>query len=427
MENTSTGVHQLLNHLFRHESGKMVAVLSRLLGLQQMDAAQDLVQDTLLAAMNVWPRKGVPDNPSGWLMQVAKNRAVDYLRRQQRLNALQPQYAHLLQSEYTLSLTMNQVFLEHEIQDSQLRMIFACCHPAIAEESQVALTLKTLCGLSTAEIARAFLTGEDTIAKRIYRAKEKIKTEDIQMEAPSGAQLPARLQTVLQSLYLLFNEGYNSSHPERLIREDLCQEAMRLCYLLAQHPLTSQSSVYALLGLMCFQASRLQARVDDKGHIILLKYQDRTQWYQPLINKGIEMMQLAERKTNAATGDAAMHLQYYLEASIASRHAMAASFETTDWPSIYRLYDVLVRVSPGPVVSMNKAIAAAYALSPQKGLEELQAVEGLQQQHLYHASLGEMYFETGNRLKAKHHFEEALRLTASLAERQLLQEKIKGC
>src|SRR5580765_6138185 len=239
MKQRADSVNNLVDHLFRHESGKMVSVLSRLLGLQNLEAAQDIVQDTLLQAMSTWGYNGIPENPSGWLYRVAKNKAVDLLRRQKKFREISPQYSYLLQSEYTLSSTVNNFFLDDEIQDSQLRMMFACSHPAIPEESQIALTLKTLCGLSVHEIAKAFLTNDEAITKRIYRAKEKIISEKIELNVPQGKELPQRLDVVLKSLYLLFNEGYNSSHPDKLIREDLCEEAMRLCILLTQHSQTS--------------------------------------------------------------------------------------------------------------------------------------------------------------------------------------------
>jgi RNA polymerase sigma-70 factor (ECF subfamily) len=240
-------INHTIDHLFRQESGKMVAVLTKLLGLQNLEAAQDITQDTLLQAMSTWRYAGIPANPPAWLMKVAKNKAIDFLRREKRLKALVPQYASLLQSEYTLSTTVNNFFLDNEIEDSQLRMIFACCHPAIPVESQIALILKTLCGLSNTEIAKAFLTTEETVAKRIYRAKEKIKAEQIELEAPLGGELKLRLDAVLKSLYLLFNEGYNSSHQEYLIREDLCREAIRLCHLLTEQELTNYPRTKALL------------------------------------------------------------------------------------------------------------------------------------------------------------------------------------
>jgi RNA polymerase sigma-70 factor (ECF subfamily) len=214
----------------------MVAVLSRLLGMQHLDLAQDLVQDTLLQAMNSWSYGGIPEHPSAWLYRVARNKAIDYLRREKKFREIAPQYSYLLRSEQTMDPAMSHLFQEGEIQDSQLRMIFACCHPSIAQESQIAFVLKVLCGLSSAEIARAFITSEETITKRIYRAKEKIRTEKIELDLPAPAELPFRIDAVLASLYLLFNEGYLSAHPDHFIREELCEEAMRLTYLLTCMP-----------------------------------------------------------------------------------------------------------------------------------------------------------------------------------------------
>jgi RNA polymerase sigma factor (sigma-70 family) len=361
-------INQLVDHLFRHESGKMIAVLSRLLGLQNFEIAQDLVQDTLLQAMSTWGYKSIPNNPSAWLYRVAKNKAIDFLRREKRFHEISPQYSYLLESEYTLSATVNNLFLENEIEDSQLRMMFACCHPAIPEESQIALTLKTLCGLSVSEISKAFLTTEEAIAKRIYRAKEKIKAEKIELEVPQNDELSARVDTVLKSLYLLFNEGYKSSHPDKLIREDLCEEAMRLCFLLMQHSFTALPRTKALLALMCFQASRFDARIDDKNNIILLKHQDRSKWNRSLMSKGFELMEESTEPFEISA--------YHLEAAIASQHAAARSFEQTNWKNIYHLYEMLYQLQPNPVVAMNKAIASSYAISKQNALKELQQIKG---------------------------------------------------
>jgi RNA polymerase sigma-70 factor (ECF subfamily) len=412
-------VTQIVDHLFRHESGKMVSVLSRLLGLQNLDTAQDIVQDTLLQAMNTWAFNGTPENPSAWLYRVAKNKAIDFLRRQKKFKEITPQYSYLLQSEYTLSSTVNNLFLENEIQDSQLRMMFACCHPSITEESQIALTLKTLCGLNTREIAKAFLTNEETISKRIYRAKEKIKAEKIELNVPQGKELPERLDAVLKSLYLLFNEGYNSSNPDHLIREDLCREAMRLTYILTTHSITNTPVTNALLALMCFQASRLEARLDDKGNIILLKYQDRSKWHQPLIQSGFAYLEKATGTLHPSV--------YHVEATIASFHAAAPSFEQTDWKSIYRLYQTLYRLQPAPIIALNKAIASAYANGIEDGLKELLEIKGLENYYLYHTSIGEIYFELQNKQLAKQFYEAALRLTSSIKEQQLLKKKIAAC
>ena len=416
---TPTIIRETVDHLFRHESGKMVSVLSRLLGLQNLETAQDIVQDVLLRAMTTWSYKGVPENPSAWLYRAAKNRAIDFLRRQKKFKEITPQYAYLLQSEYSLASTVNNLFLENEVNDSQLRMMFACCHPSITEESQVALTLKTLCGLSAGEIAKAFLTNEETITKRIYRAKEKIRVETIELNVPQGKELPQRLDGVLKSLYLLFNEGYNSSHPDQLIREDLCQEAMRLNYILTTHLLTNLPRTNALLSLMCFQASRLQARLDDKGNIILLKHQDRSKWYKPLMEKGFVYLEIATEIFKPST--------YHLEAAIASLHAAAPSFQQTDWQSIYHLYELLYELQPVPIVALNKAIASAYAISKQSALDQLLQIKGLENYYLYHTSVGEIYYELDDKSTARKFYEQALHLTTSRPEQQLLISKINNC
>lgn len=412
-------INQLVDHLFRHESGKMVSVLSRLLGFQNLETAQDIVQDKLLQAMSSWSYNYIPDNPVAWLHRVAKNKAIDFLRREKKFREITPEYAYLLQSEYSLSPTVNNLFLENEIPDSQLRMMFACCHPSIPVESQIALTLKTLCGLSVAEIARAFLTNDETISKRIYRAKEKIKAEKIELEVPSSHELQQRLDAVLKSLYLLFNEGYNSSQPDQLIREDLCEEAMRLCHIITRHSLTGYPRTKALLSLMCFQSSRLNARLDDTGNIILLKGQDRSKWHLPLIQKGFDYLDAAAEPFEIST--------YHFEAAIASLHAAAPHFEKTDWQSIYHLYEMLYQLQPNPIVAMNKAIASAYAINRSAGLEQLLNIKGLENYYLYHTSIGEIYYELAEKKKAQRSFETALQLTTSQQERQLLQHKIRSC
>jgi len=298
-------------------------------------------------------------------------------------------------------------------------MMFACCHPSIQEESQIALTLKILCGLSVNEISNAFLTTEETIAKRIYRAKEKIKTEKIELEVPQNDELSIRIDTVLKSLYLLFNEGYKSSNPDKLIREDLCEEAMRLCFILTQNSLTALPRTKALLALMCFQASRLDARLDDKSNIILLKHQDRSKWNRSLISKGFELMEESTEPFEVSG--------YHFEAAIASQHAAARSFEQTNWKSIYHLYEMLYQLQPNPIVAMNKAIASSYAVSKQNALKELQEIKGLEDHHLYYVSIGEIYFDLENKPEAKKFFEKALELTSSGYDQQLLINRISSC
>ncbi len=409
-------VNQLVGHLFRHESGRMAAVLTRIVGLQNLDLAQDLVQDTLLKAINTWKIKGIPENPSAWLYTVAKRKAIDAIRQKKIHHEIESDLAKAFQSEWTMAPTVKHLFFDHEIEDSQLRMMFACCHPAIPYESQIALTLKTLCGLSISEIAHGFLTNDETITKRLYRAKEKIREEKIDLEIPSSQTLISRLETVLHSLYLLFTEGYNSSHPDQLIRHDLCEEAMRLCLLLTKNPLTDLPNTRALMALMCFQASRSDARLNSSGNIILLKHQDRRLWNNPLIEKGNEYL-------NASAGGDAFS-EYHLEAAIAACHAYAPSFETTDWKRILGLYELLSSIKSDPIVEMNKAIVLGLAESPRQGLEKLKSIKGLENNSIYHAAFGDFYHQLKNKAQAKLHYEQAIDLTKSKSEIELLQQKI---
>lgn len=409
-------VNQLVGHLFRHESGKMAAVLTRIVGIQNLDLAQDLVQDTLLKAINTWKIKGIPENPSGWLYTVAKRKAIDAIRQKKIHHEIESNLAKAFQSEWTMAPTVKHLFFDHEIEDSQLRMMFACCHPAIPYESQIALTLKTLCGLSVSEIAHSFLTNEETITKRIYRAKEKIREEKIELEIPSAATLTSRLETVLHSLYLLFTEGYNSSHPDQLIRHDLCEEAMRLCLFLTKNSLTNLPNTRALLALMCFQASRAEARLNSSGNIILLKHQNRKLWNKPLIEQGNEYL------NSSATGETLS--EYHLEAAIAACHAQALTFEETDWKRILGLYEILSSVKSDPIVEMNLAIVLGFAETPEKGLEKLKSIKGLENNSIYHAALGDFYQQTRNSKEAKVEYEQAIRLTKSSSEIELLHKKI---
>ncbi len=412
-------VNQQVGHLFRHEAGKMAAVLTRLLGFQRFDLAQDIVQDTLLKAMSVWKLKGIPENPSAWLYTVAKRKAIDWLRQQKLHESIHVEISLALQSEWTLSPTVNQLFLENEIEDSQLRMIFACCHPSIPYESQIALTLKTLCGLSISEIAQSFLTNEETITKRLYRAREKIREENISLEAPAPATLPGRLDAALHTVYLLFNEGYNSSHPDQLIRDDLCEEAIRLCLLLTKNALTDLPKTRALLALMCFQASRGDSRLNSDGNIVLLKDQDRSKWNNALIAKAKYYLE------QSAEGDTIS--EYHLEAMIASCHAEALSFEKTNWKLIYGLYSTLLEIKSSPIIEMNKAIALGYMNSFHDGLEALKKIKGLDQSHLYHSALGDFYFKAGNKNDALLSYKLATVLTHSNIDKQLLMQKIEAC
>lgn len=417
--NENKEVTKLVDHLFRHESGRMVAVLTRVFGFANIEQAEDIVQDTIIRALETWKYGKLPDNPQAWLYRAAKNKAIDLIRRQKVKHKIESEIAPLLKSEYTLVPSMNEMFRENEIKDSQLRMMFACCHPSITIESQLTLMLKTLCGLSSKEIGNAFLANEETIQKRLYRTKEKVKSEHISLDYPGADSMLARLDTVLKALYLLFNEGYNSSHPEKLIREDLCEEAMRLTILLTENPKTNQPYTNALLALMCYDASRFDSRVDDKGFIVLLKDQDRTHWNKFLVERGNEYLSCA------AKGE--MIHEYHIEAAIASIHANSKSYEQTNWEMILQLYNNLFNRSQNPMVAINRCIVLGEVEGHKKAIAELGKIKGLTNNCYYNTSLGEMHLKSGDKDQALKYFHYALALTSSNAEIELIRRKINLC
>jgi RNA polymerase sigma factor (sigma-70 family) len=411
-------VHKLVDHLFRHESGKMVSVLTRVFGIANIEVAEDIVQETMYKAITEWRFGRVPENPAAWLYRVAKNKAIDTIRRDKNSKKVGEEIGYVMQSDWALSGTVNNLFLDTEIQDSQLRMIFACCHPVIPFESQITLTLKTLCGFSVAEIAKAFLTTPDTIEKRLYRAKQRIKEQHIKLDVPVGAELSSRLDAVLKTVYLLFNEGYNSSQADSLIRKDVCAEAMRLCLMLIAHPSTNIREAFALMALMCFHAVRFDSRLDDKGSIVLLREQDRSRWSKELIERGNYYL------TRSASGDNLT--EYHIEAAIAFYHANAPTFEDTNWVEILRLYELLMTIKTSSVILLNRAIALAQVQGPEAALSELQKLQGMEKYYLYHATLGELYKEIRDTQTAKSHFEKAIELTNSTAEKELLIRKMSS-
>jgi RNA polymerase sigma-70 factor (ECF subfamily) len=407
----------LVEHLFRTEAGKMTAALTRVFGFERYEMAEDIVQDTIYQALKDWSYNRVPENPTAWLYRVAKNKAIDYLRRENKFHEITSRLKPVLQSADAAEPVVNFYFSEDEIADSQLRMMFAVCHPSIPEEAQIALVLKTLCGFSVEEIARAFLSGNAAIEKRLYRAKEKIREEHVELLVPPGAELESRLEVVLYSLYLLFNEGYNASVGDSVIRKDLCYEAMRLCLLLTEYEHTNTAETKALLALMCYNASRFDARVDGQGFIILLKDQDRSKWDYELINKGHYYMESA--------GESDVVSSYHLEAAISSFHCTAKNFEATDWKSILLLYDELIKRNQSPVVQLNRAIALGMAQSKEQAIKEVLKITVLQHHYLYNSTLGDLYAELGNQPKALLYYLEAIKQTNSPQEKELLKKKME--
>lgn len=399
----------------------MVAVLTKIFGASNLETAEDVVQQTFLDAFDVWKFKGIPDNPSAWLLRVAKNKAIDIIRR----NKHSSQYEFndderaLLKSEYTLVTTMSNFFKEELVKDDMLRMMFACCNPGISRENQITLILKTLCGFSTSEIAKAFLTSEDTVSKRLYRTKEFFRTEKIKLEIPSVDELKARTNVVLNSIYLLFNEGYYSTNSEQLVREDLIAEAMMLCKLLAENNHTQLPEVYALLALMYFHSARNKSRLTDAGEIILLPQQDRSKWNSHLIAEGNRYMNIAAFGNEISS--------YHLEAAIAFEHCTAHSFEKTNWIRILDLYEWLCKLSPSPIAALNKTVAVMQVRGAEIAMQSIQEINDrkkLESFYIYHSLLGELNSRMNKPGEAQKNFERAIQLTKSEMEINILKNKI---
>ena len=411
---------QLVDHLFRREAGKMVPYLTRILGLGRLDLAEDVVQDTLCRAMETWTVHGVPDNPSAWLMRAARNRAIDLIRRDTQFQYFTPELTHLLKLRE--NIPAETPAFQNEIRDDQLRMMFSCCHPQLSIEAQVTLILKTLCGFSVAEIAHALLVSDDSIEKRIGRARNLFRDAGTFVEFTDAGQMPERLSAVYQAIYLLFNEGYHGSQSEQTVRDDLCFEAIRLALLLSEHPRGNQSTTFALLALLCFHASRLPGRTDDDGALLQLEKQDRSKWDRELIRRGFQFLEKSTIGSELT--------EFHLQAGIASLHCAALSYERTDWTKIVKLYDELYRISPSPVVALNRAVAVGNAQGPEAGLGELRKIPDsgkLREYPFYTAAQGEFLLLSGRLEEARECFEEAGTLARSRTEAEFFARKAKSC
>jgi RNA polymerase sigma factor (sigma-70 family) len=415
------GVSQLVEHLFRHESAKMVATLTRIFGLEHLNLAEDVVQEALGRALQTWPYRGVPENPSAWIMRASRNLALDVIRREKVFRGKEAEIARLIEArESSMPAVAN--FSENEIADDRLRMMFVSCHPVIPPDAQVALALKTLCGFSVPEISRAFLTTEAAIAKRLTRAKQKIQEARVPFEIPIGDELARRLESVLQSLYLLFNEGYKASSGDKLVREELCHEAIRLTELLAQHRAGNQPKTHALLALMLLNAARTPAREDARGNLLRLEEQDRTRWDQTMIAHGMSRL-----RESAAGGEIS---EYHLQAGIAACHAIAVDYEATDWKRILSLYDRLVEFDDSPVVALNRAVAVANLHGPHAGLKAVHDIRDcgkLASYYLYYSVLGELEIRLNNHEAAAEQFRKAFELAETKSERAFLLKRLQQC
>jgi RNA polymerase sigma factor (sigma-70 family) len=401
---------ELLPHLFRTEYRKIVSVLCYLFGIEHIEIAEDIVSDTFLSASELWGLKGLPENPTGWLYTVAKNKTKNYLKRNslfaQKLTA-EIRYSSSSIEEIEIDLSTK------SINDSQLAMIFTICNPCISKESQIALALNLLCGFGIQEIADAFLTNKEVIYKRLNRAKEKLKVEKIRIEQPTNAEIDSRLDVVLTTLYLLFNEGYYSISQNTILRQDLCAEAIRLNYLLVENELTNKPAVNALLSLMCFHSSRFDARINKNGETVLYEDQDTNLWNVELINKGEYYLNQASKGNKLS--------KYHLEAGIAYWHTHKVD-TNQKWESILQLYNQLLEIEYSPIAALNRTFALAKANGKEKAIVEAEKLQ-LTDNHFYYLLLGHLYTDQ-NHAKALEHFRTALTLANSNADKATIRKNI---
>ncbi len=408
-------------HLFRREAGRMVATLTRIFGMHNLALAEDVVQDAFCRALEVWKLRGVPENPSAWLMATAKNRALDALRRERTALTFAPEVGRLLHSEWTLAPVVQELFEPQSIQDDQMRMMFSCCHPRLTEEAQVALVLHILCGFSVGEIAAAFVSGHHAIEKRISRAKKTLAASRKLFDVADATDFASRLPAVQRALYLLFNEGYHGASAESAVRADLCREALRLATLMGEHSLGATPATHALRALMCFHLARISSRVDLSGNLISLFDQDRSTWDLAMVKEGQRLLDLSATGTELT--------EYHLEAAIASFHSCAIDAASTDWKNIVSLYDLLANIRSSPVVALNRAIALAQLEGPRRGLEEISAIAGqerLAEYPFFFAARAELELRIGNRDGARQQFRAALLVARNPMERKFLEQRLKA-
>jgi len=416
---TSTDTHRAIDAVWRIESARIIAGLTRI--VRDVGLAEELAQDALVAALEQWPESGIPDNPGAWLMATAKHRAIDNFRRNKRLERKHEELGRELQAQ-EMAVPDFSAALDDDIGDDLLRLIFISCHPVLSTEARVALTLRLLGGLTTEEIARAFLAPEPTVAQRIVRAKRTLAEERVPFEVPRGSELAARLASVLEVLYLIFNEGYSATAGDDWMRPALCEDALRLGRILAELA-PQEQEVHGLVALMEIQASRARARAGPAGEPILLLDQNRALWDQLLIHRGFAALDRAE-KLGGLRGP------YTLQAAIAACHARALVAEETDWERIVALYDALGRLTPSPIVELNRAVAVAMASGPAAGLElvdALTAEPSLRGYHLLPSVRGELLRKLGRFDEARSEFERAASLTRNSRERELLHERARAC
>lgn len=405
--------------MFRRESGRLISVLTRLFGPHNLQLAEDVVQASFVAALETWGKTGIPDKPAAWLLTTARHRAIDAIRRERTRRTFAADLTRYLDGEWTLTTTVREAFGEDLVRDDQLRMIFMCCHPGLGPESQLTLILRTLCGLSVPATARALVTTEATVLKRMVRIRQRLK--GVAFALPRAEDRPAVLETTHAALYLLFNEGHLSTGEEP-IRRELCRDAMYLTQLLADEPVLCTSDTRALLALMCLHAARLDSRIDAEGGVVPLDRQDRSRWDRALIARGFECLVRASRMGTTVAS------RYHLEAAIAARHCGARDFAETDWGSICSLYDRLLEVAPSPLTELNRAVALSYRDGPQAALplvEDLRRSGRLAGSHAVAAVLANLYARTGAEEESLRFLEEALASARTRHERRFIALQVR--
>lgn len=417
--NPQTKINEIVEHFFRHESGKMISVLTGIFGSNKIQLAEDIVQDTIIEAISNWTYNGVPENPIAWLYTVAKNKTLNSLNREKKLEQIiinnpstsNPKF-NILDTDY---------FSADQIIDDQLRMMFVCCHPSISHDSQIALILKTLCGFNRKEIASSFLSNTESINKRLVRARKTIRENKIPFELPENMDMEKRLDAVLEAIYLLFNEGYNASNGKELIRVDLCNEAIRLAKLVVDHKAISQKSdVYALIALMQLNSSRFNAREDEAGNIQTLRDQNRSLWDFELMEQGFTNLEKATQGQPIS--------EYHLMASISAYHCSAKDFLSTDWDSILSLYEKLYRLKQSPFIILNMAIALSHSGKNFEAMKQIKSIQNeklLNKNYLFYSAKAEIHLQLKENINAKEALVKAMELAPLQAEKKLLESRIQ--
>ena len=415
-------INKLVEHFFRHESGKMISVVTGILGSENLILAEDIVQDTIIEAISNWTYKGIPPNQIAWLYMVAKNKTLNAIKHEKYRDRYISESLHLSREEQKVELHTENLFSEDSISDDQLRMMFMCCHPSISKDSQIALILKTLCGFNISEIAKSFLTNNENINKRLVRARKKIKQDKIPFEVPNNQDLDNKVDAVLEAIYLLFNEGYSASTGIELIRVELCKEAIRIAEIIANHKsVTNKTNIYALIAMMQLNSSRFKAREDEKGNILTLSQQNRSLWDLYLMEKGFSNL------GRSAQGE---HIsRYHIMASISSYHCSAKDFDSTDWNSILILYDKLLSIDNSPIVILNRAIVLSKVSSVEKALHELDKIKNqkiMESNYLFYSTKSEFHIQLKDYDEASEALRKAIKLAPLVKEKHMLENRFNN-